>query len=49
VLIISNYNRVDYIVGLYAFPKIGNKRRKNLIDGYPTYDLINIGAETKIF
>ena len=47
VFIISNFNRVDYIVGLYAFPKIGNKRRKNLIEEYPTYDLINIGAEPK--
>jgi hypothetical protein len=47
VFIISNYNSVDYLVGLYAFPKIGNKRRKNLIDEYPTYDLINIGAEPK--
>jgi hypothetical protein len=47
VFIISNYNRVDYIVGLYAFPKIGNKLRKNLIEEYPTYNLINIGAEPK--
>ena len=47
MFIISNFNRVDYIVGLYAFPKIGNKRRKNLIEEYPTYDLINIGAEPK--
>jgi hypothetical protein len=47
VFLISNTGGVDYIVGLYAFPKIGNKRRKNLIDKYPNYDLINIGAEPK--
>ena len=47
VFLISNTGGVDYIVGLYAFPKIGNKRRKNLIDEYPNYDLINIGAEPK--
>lgn len=29
------------------FPKIGNKKRKNLIEGYTGYDLINIGAEPK--
>lgn len=47
VFLISNNAGSDYIVGLYAFPKIGNKRRKNIIDDYLTYDLINIGAEPK--
>ena len=42
---ISNKACKDYIVGLYAFPKIGNKKRKNQIEGYAFYDLINIGAE----
>ena len=47
VFLISNNACVDYIVGLYAFPKIGKKIRKNLIEGYTVYDLVNIGAEPK--
>ena len=47
VFLISNNAGVDYIVGIYAFPKIGNKKRKNLIKEYTAYDLINIGAEPK--
>lgn len=47
VFLISNNAGADYIIGLYAFPKIGNKKRKNLIEEYEVYDLINIGAEPK--
>ena len=47
VFLISNNKGSDYIVGLYAFPLIGNKKRKNLISDYHNYDLINIGAEVK--
>lgn len=47
VFLISNNAGADYIVGLYAYPKIGNKKRKNLIEVYTGYDLINIGAEPK--
>lgn len=47
VFVISKNSGVDYIVGLYAFPKIGNTKRKNLIEGYTAYDSINIGAEPK--
>jgi hypothetical protein len=47
VFLISNNGGTDYIVGLYAFPKIGNKKRKNLIEGFTNYDLVNIGAEPK--
>lgn len=47
VFLISNNRGIDYIVGLYAFPKIGNKKRKNLIGEYTAYNLVNIGAEPK--
>lgn len=47
VFLISNNEGSDYIIGLYAFPVIGNKKRKKLISGYHEYDLINIGAELK--
>lgn len=47
IFIISNFEKVDYLVGLYAFPKIGKSKRKNFIEGYEAYDLINIGAEPK--
>ena len=40
VFIISNYEKNDYIIGLYAFPKIGNLYRKNKIPGFLEYDWI---------
>ena len=45
VFIISNHNKKDLIVGLYAFPIIQNGMRKNKIPDYNEYDMINIGAK----
>ena len=44
VIIISNHEKKDYIVGMYAFPKIGNKERKIKIPNFEEYDHINIGS-----
>jgi hypothetical protein len=44
VILISNYERQDYIVGLYAYPKIGNNKRINKIPNFEEYDWINIGS-----
>jgi hypothetical protein len=44
VILISNVEKKDYIVGLYAFPKIGNKERINKIPNFEEYDQINIGS-----
>jgi hypothetical protein len=44
VIIISNHEKNDYIVGLYAFPKIGNKERINKIPNFYEYDHVNIGS-----
>lgn len=44
IIILSNYDKMDYIVGLYANPKIGNIKRKNLIPNFDEYDHINIGS-----
>jgi hypothetical protein len=45
VILISNYERQDYIVGLYAYPKIGNNKRINKIPNFEEYDWINIGSK----
>ena len=47
IFLISNNSGIDYIVGLYAFPKIGKKKRINLIENFTNYDIVNIGAEPK--
>jgi hypothetical protein len=47
IFLISNNGGKDYIVGLYAFPKIGNKKRIKLIPDFDEYNVINIGAEPK--
>ena len=44
VFIISKHNLIDYIVGIYAFPKFGNGIRINKLPNYTEYDWINIGA-----
>jgi hypothetical protein len=44
VIIISNHEKNDYIVGLYAFPKIGNKERLNKIPNFDQYNHVNIGS-----
>jgi hypothetical protein len=44
VILISNYEKQDYIIGLYANPKIGNTNRKNKIPDFDEYDHINIGS-----
>jgi len=44
VFIISNFEKQDFIVGIYAFPKIGNTNRKKLIPKFEEYDWVNIGA-----
>jgi hypothetical protein len=44
VFIISKKELKEYIVGLYAFPKIGNAIRTNKIPHFENFDWINIGA-----
>lgn len=44
VILISNYDKQDYIVGIYAYPKIGNNKRINKIQNFEEYDWINIGS-----
>ncbi len=44
VILISNYEKKDYIVGLYAYPKIGNTKRVNKIPNFEEFDWINIGS-----
>ena len=44
VVLISNYNKKDFIVGLFASPKIGNKKRTIKIKDFEEYDSINIGS-----
>jgi hypothetical protein len=44
VILISNYNKKDFIVGLFASPKIGNKKRTVKIKDFEQYDWINIGS-----
>lgn len=44
VILISNFEKQDYIVGLYAYPIIGNKKRIIKIPNYEEYDWINIGT-----
>lgn len=46
VILISNFEKQDYIVGLYAYPKIGNTKRINKIPNFEEYDWINIGSTT---
>lgn len=47
VFIISNYENKDFIVGLYSFPIIGNRKRTIKVPDHIEYDWINIGAEPK--
>ncbi len=44
VVLISNYNKKDFIVGLFASPKIGNSTRTIKIKDFEEYDCINIGS-----
>jgi hypothetical protein len=47
VFLISNNQGKDYLIGIYAFPIIKNKKREKIIPNYPDIDLINIGSEVK--
>jgi hypothetical protein len=45
VILISNYENTDFIVGLFACPTIAKKKiRTNKIKDYEQYDWINIGS-----
>lgn len=45
VFIISKHDLIDYIVGIYTFPKFGNGIRVNKIECHTDYDWINIGSK----
>ena len=47
IFLISNNGGNDYIIGMYAFPKIGNKKRIKLIPEFEEYNVVNIGSEPK--
>jgi hypothetical protein len=44
IFLVSNFEHNDYLIGMYAFPKFGKGKRKNLIPNYENYDLVNIAA-----
>lgn len=45
VILISNFEKQDYIVGLYGNPKIGNSTRKVKIPNFDEYDHVNIASD----
>ena len=45
LFMISVKEGITYLVGLYAFPKIGSKIRQNLIPNHEIINQINIGTE----